>query len=139
MTPSEKLALLNPIRYALAALIVMGGAMHLIGLIMALLHSQRLGWVCWFFYFFAILVYPISSGMILKNTQRGYWIAAVAPCVGGLFIFLGFFWPDTGFLKLLAGTVEKEITWVGFVQVTSESMAVAYAVFLIYHKVWQLH
>jgi hypothetical protein len=139
MTPSEKLALLNPIRYALAALIVMGGAMHLIGLIMALLHRQRLVWVCWFFYFFAILVYPISSGMIFRNTQWGYWIAAVAPCVGGLFIFLGFFWPDTGFLKLLAGTVEKEITWVGFVQVTSESMAVAYAVLLIYHKVWQLH
>jgi hypothetical protein len=77
--------------------------------------------------------------MILRNVSWGYWIVAVAPCVGGLFIFLGFFWPDTGFLKLLAGTVGKEITWTGFVQVTSESMAVAYAVLLIYHKIWQLH
>ena len=139
MTPGEKFALLNPIRYALAALIVTGGTMHLIGLIKALLQHQCLPWICWFFYLFAISMYPIAAVTIFRNIRWGYWLAAVAPCVGGLFIFLGFFWPGTGFLMLLAGTVGREITWMGFMQVTSESMAVAYAVLLIYHKVWQLH
>ena len=139
MTPGEKLALLNPIRYAVAVLIVTGGIMHLIGLIKARLHGQSLSCICWFFYVFAIFMYPASAVMILKNIHWGYWITAVAPCVGGFFIFLGFFWPDTGFLMLLAGTSGREITWIGFVQVTSESMAVAYAFLLIYHKMWQLH
>lgn len=139
MTHDEKLKLLYPIRYAVAVLILTGGIMHLIGLIKALLHNQCLPWICWFFYLFAISMYPIAAVTIFRNIRWGYWLAAIAPCVGGLFIFLGLFWPDTGFLKLLAGTFGREITWMGFVQVTSESMAVAYAVLLIYHKVWQLH
>ena len=138
MTSLEKWVLLNPMRYALMVLIATGGAMHLIGLIQTLLQHRTLPPVGWFFYLFAIFVYPASAVMIFKNLWWGYWIAAVAPCVGGLFIFLGFFWPHTGFLTLLAGTVEREITWVGFVQITSESMGVAYAAFLIYHKIWKL-
>lgn len=138
MTPSEKLELLNPIRYGTALLIFIGGIMHFIGLIQVIVHSRSLPGVCWFFYLFAVVMYTVSMVMIFKNISWGYWISAVAPCVGGLFIFIGFFWPGTRFLTLLAGTVQNEITWYGFVQVMSESMAVAGAVFLIFHKIWKL-
>ena len=138
MRSSEKLGLLNPIRYAIAVLIVIGGIMHLIGLIQVIIHSRSLPGICWFFYLFAIIIYPASMVMIFKNMSWGYWITAVAPSVGGLFIFIGFFYPESRLLTLLAGTVGREITWYGFVQVISESIALAGAVFLIYHKIWQL-
>jgi hypothetical protein len=129
---------LNLLRYCAAFLIVVGGLMHLIGLITALVRRKSLPWVCWFVFFFAIVMYPASAVMILKNIPWGYWITAGAPCAGGLLIFLGFFFPKWGFLKLLAGNFDKEITWMGFVQISSESMAVGYALLLIYHKVWLL-
>ena len=138
MTSAEKLELLNPIRYVIAPLIFIGGIMHLIGLLQVMIHGQSLPGMCWFFYLFAIFVYPPSAAMIFKNISWGYWITAVAPSVGGLFISIGFFFPNTRYLTLLAGTVEREITWFGFMQVISESMAVAGAVFLICHKIWQL-
>jgi len=138
MTPSEKYDLMTPIRVGIALLILIGGIMHLIGLIQVMICDRTLPKTCWFFYLFAIFVYPASMVMIFKNIIWGYWITAVAPSVGGLFITMGFVWPATRFLTLLAGTVQNEITWFGFVQVMSESMAVGGAVFLIYHKIWQL-
>lgn len=138
MTPFEKFELLNPIGYGIGPLIFIGGIMHLIGLIQVIIHKRSLPKICRFFYLFAIVVYPVTMVLIFKNISVGYWITVIAPSVGGLFIFIGFFWPTTRFLTLLAGTVENEITWYGFVQVITESMAVAGAVFLVYHKIWQL-
>ena len=137
MTPSEKLEILAPIRYGIALLIFIGGIMHLIGLIQVIIQNRSLPGICWFFYMFAILIYPACMVMILKDISLGYWITVAAPSIGGLCIFIGFFWPSKRFLMLLAGTVENEITWYGFVQVVSESMAVAGAVCLICHKIWR--
>jgi hypothetical protein len=132
MTPSEMQELLNPIRFAIAWFIFIGGIMHLMGLITDLRHGWSLPKLCWFFFLFAIVVYPVSAVMILKNMSLGYWITLVAPCVGGLFIFIGFFRPKSRYLMLLAGTYEREITWMGFLQVTSESLAVAGAAIMLY-------
>jgi hypothetical protein len=132
MTPVEIIELLNPVRFGTALSIFIGGIMHLFGLITALRHGWSLPKICCIFFLFAIVVYPVSAVMILKNISLGYWITLVAPCVGGLFIFIGFFRPKWRFLMLLAGTYEKEITWMGFWQVTSESLAVAGAAIMIY-------
>jgi hypothetical protein len=132
MTPVEMLAMLKPVRFGTAGFILIGGLMHFMGLITALRRGWSLPKVCWFFFFFAIVLYPVSAVMILKNMSLGYWITLVAPCVGGLFIFIGFFRPESRFLMLLAGTYENEITWMGFLQVTSESLAVAGAAIVLY-------
>ena len=139
MTQIDVLRLLKPLRYATAVLIAVGGIMHLLGLVTALYHGWPLPWFIWAFFLFAILFYPASALMILKNWAWGYWIAAVPPIIGGFFIFIGLFLPRTGFLMLLAGTVTTQLTWMGFVQMTSEAMAVAYAWFLICHRVWRLN
>jgi len=124
--------------------------MHLLGFITAFVHGNPLPWegmegvswvvkaLLWFFYLFAIVMYPVSAAMIGKNRRWGYWIVAAAPPVGGLFIFLGFFCPNSGLLMMLAGNFGREITWMAFIQIFSESMAVAYVIPLIYHKVWLL-
>lgn len=130
--PSQKLELLNPIRFGIALSIFIGGIMHLMGLIKALRNKWSLPKICWFFFFFAIVAYPVCAVMILKSMRLAYWITLVAPCVGGLFIFIGFFRPESRFLMLLAGTYEREITWMGFLQVTSESLAVAGAAIMLY-------
>ena len=65
-------------------------------------------------------------------------ITLIAPPVGGLLIFVGFFRTNAWLLLLLAGNLDNQITWMGFVQIFSESMAVAYAVPLVYYEVWRL-
>jgi hypothetical protein len=150
MSQNEKLEVLRPLRCFTAILIVVGAAMHLIGLIIAFIHGNPFPWggiahlsgpmkaLLWFIYLFAIIGYPVSAVMILKNKSAGYWITLIAPPVGGLLIFLGIFFPDSGLLLLLAGNFGKEITRMDFVQISSESVAVAYAFLLVRHKVWQL-
>lgn len=135
MVHSDMANMLCLLRYLTASLIVLGGIMHLIGLITDLVRGTRLSRFCWFIYLFAIIVYPIAAVMILKGISWAYWIVLVAPSVGGFVIFLGFFLPDSGFLKLLAGNPGNEITWMAFVQIFSESMAVAYAFIVLYHQV----
>lgn len=132
MTPVELSELLNPLRFATAVCILIGGLMHLMGLITAMRRKWSLPKIGWGFFLFAIVLYPVSAVMIIKGFSLGFWITLVAPCVGGLFIFIGFFRPGSRFLMLLAGTYESEITWMGFLQVTSESLAVAGAAVVIY-------
>jgi hypothetical protein len=129
---SEVRYLVDPVRYGIAFSIFTGGVMHLLGLITALRRGWSLPRICWFFFLFAIVLYPVSAVMILDGMSLGYWITLVAPCVGGLFIFIGFFQPKSRFLMLLAGTHESEITWMGFLQIASESLAVAGAAITIY-------
>jgi hypothetical protein len=148
MTRDEKVNMLRPLGYFAAALIVVGAAMHLLGLITAFIHGNPFPWdgmnvsgpkkaLLWFIYLFAIIAYPASAVAIVKNIRWGYWITLIAPPVGGLLIFLGFFCPDSGLLLMLAGNFGTEITWMGFVQIASESAAVAYALPLVSYEVWR--
>jgi hypothetical protein len=148
MTRDEKVKVLRPLGYFAAALIVVGAAMHLIGLITAFIHGNPFPWdgmpvsgpkkvLLWFIFLFAIIAYPASAVAIVKNIRWGYWITLIAPPVGGLLIFLGFFFPDSGLLLMLAGNFGTEITWMGFVQIASESAAVAYALPLVSYEVWR--
>ncbi len=150
MSQDDKVKVLRPLAYFTAALIVVGAAMHLIGLIIAFIHGNPFPWggminlcwlkkaIIWFIYLFAIIMYPASAVAIVKNKGWGYLITLIAPSVGGLLIFLGFFCTNSGLLLLLAGNFDNQITWMGFVQIFSESMAVAYAVPLVYYKIWRL-
>ena len=77
--------------------------------------------------------------MMIRNIPWGYWITLVLPCVGGLVVFLGLATRRLSYLSTALGTFRNEVTWMGFVQITSESLAVAYAAWLtICPKIWQL-
>ena len=150
MSQDPKVRVLRPLAYFTAVLIVVGAAMHLIGLIIALIYGNPFPWggmmhpcwlkkaILWFIYLFAIIMYPASAVAIVKNKRWGYLITLIAPPVGGLLIFVGFFCTDPWLLLMLAGNFDHQITRTGFVQITSESMAVAYAVPLVYYKIWGL-
>ena len=150
MSRDDKVKVLRPLAYFTAFLIVVGAAMHLIGLIFAFIHGNPWPWggmmhpcwlkkaILWFIYLFAIVMYPASAVAIVKNKRWGYLITLIAPPVGGLLIFVGFFRTNAWLLLLLAGNLDNQITWMGFAQIASESMAVAYAVPLVYYEVWRL-
>ena len=150
MSQDPKVKVLRPLAYFTAFLIVVGATMHLIGLIFALIHGNPFPWggmmhpcwlkkaILWFIYLFAIIMYPASAVAIVKSKRWGYLITLIAPPVGGLLIFVGFFCPDPWLLLMLAGNCDHQITWMGFVQIASESMAVAYAIPLVYYKIWGL-
>ncbi len=150
MSRDAKVKVLRPLAYFTAFLIVVGAAMHLFGLIIAIIHGNPWPWggmidpcwlkkaILWFIYLFAIIMYPASAVAIAKNKRWGYLITLIAPPVGGLLIFVGFFRTNAWLLLLLAGNLDNQISWMGFVLIFSVSMAVAYAVPLVYYEVWRL-
>ena len=132
MEPIQIKELPNPIKFGVAGCIFFGGFMHFLGLIAAWRNGWSLPWQCLPFFFSAIILYPASAVMIVKNMSLGYLIAFALPCIGGLFIFIGFIWPKSHFLMILVGTHEREITLMGFLQIISESFAVAGVAIIAY-------
>jgi hypothetical protein len=137
MTQDKIVVSLKALRYWIAVLIALGGIMHLIGFINILLRDLNPPLICWVFYLVAILIYPTFAVMILKDIRWVYFLTAGLPSVGGIAIFIGFLFPDSRLLMLMAGTIKNEITWYGFIQIVSESMAVAFSGLLLYHRIWK--
>ena len=137
MTQAEKFEILNPLRYAAAATIAVGGSMHLIGLARGISQGHSFPWWHWAIFIIAILGYTASAVLILKNFRAGYYFTCLSPVCGGILISGGFLWPESGLLGLIPGTYGNEITIFGFITLTSEAIASAGAAFLIMNKVWE--
>ncbi len=129
---------LLPLRYIAAAMIALGGSMHGVGLISSIQDGQHFSWWFWMIFLFDIPAYLLSAVLILINRPIGYFIAFVAPIIGGLLIFAGFVFPESHLLILIPGTYSNEIKMIGFLTLISEPIAVVCAGFLIYNKIWDL-
>ncbi len=136
MDQTEKQEMFKPVRYAAAAAIALGGFMHVMGVGFTLAGHQAFPWYCWAVFMAAILGYPVSAILILKNRRLGYVLAFGGPLIGGFLIFLGFIFPGSGLLMLIPGTFVNEITPIGFLTLIIEPLAVASAAFCLVHRVW---
>ena len=136
MDQNEKFNMLNPLRYATAVLIAVGGSMHAIGLVKGIIDNQTFPIWYWVIFLIAIPGYLISAVLILKNVKLGYYFTLISPIIGGLLIFLGFIFPRSNLLILIPGTYKNEITLIGFITLISEPVAAASSAFLIKHQIW---
>ncbi len=120
----------------LAALTIgTGGLMHAIGLYGAVRDNQPVFWWVWIFFLFAIPGYLFSAVAMLSDRLAGYLIAALAPPVGGLFILIGFMFPETELLRLIPGTYGHEIRLIGFLTLICEPIATVLAGQLLLEKI----
>lgn len=128
----------GPIKNMAAICIGLGGAMHAMGLTYSVIDGQSFAWWFWAIFLIAIAGYLTSAILIVKNIWAGYFFAVAAPVVGGILIFFGFIFPQSGLLILIPGTYVNEIRIIGFITLISEPIAVVLAGLCIKHKAWKL-
>jgi hypothetical protein len=110
-----------------AAAIAAGGLMHAVGLYGSVRDNQPVFWWVWIFFLFAVPGYLFAAAAIIKNRLPGFIIALAAPPVGGIFILIGFLFPDTELLRLIPGTYGHEIRLIGFITLICEPVATVLA------------
>ena len=130
--------LIKPVRYMCAFCISLGGLMHLMGLIKFSVTGFDTPWWAWAVFGTATVLYPLSGLGILKNLKMSYYIPLVCPAIGGAMIFTGLVSPELTWEILIPGTLQNEITIIGFLTLNIEPVATAAAMLLIYQKVWEL-
>jgi hypothetical protein len=101
--------------------------MHWIGLYIAYREEAVGPWWRLAVFIFAGIAYPLSALAILKQVRAGLWVALLGPAVGFTLHLIGLLFPATGLTILLPGTLDDEMTTIGFLTLVFEPMAVVLA------------
>jgi hypothetical protein len=133
MDKAQKADLLGPLAILAAANLAVGGLMHWIGLLSSRADNLVMEWWYYAIFLTAGILYPTGAALMLFDKKAGYLIGVAGPVIGGALILLGFLFPATGFLVLIPGTLDHNITIIGFITLITEPVAVFLAAFCLFH------
>jgi len=133
MNSTQKATLLRPLAILATANLAVGGLMHWMGLVSFRADNLLMEWWYYAIFLAAGILYPAGAALMLLDKKAGYLIGVAGPVIGGALILIGFLFPATGFLVLIPGTVDQNITLMGFITLVTEPVAVFLAGFCLFH------